>query len=457
MLLSILLALVTFTVESKSSVSVVGTLPAASRYSYESTYQKGTMTAGNSITLTLDGWEQQQIESISLSMHSNKTTGAGNLSLTADGRTVWSIAEGSFASPQWHGAYTDEWVDIAHSFEQSYAQGRQLKLHIYCSYNSLYINTITIRYHQEPPRPYTVSLRDAEGHSAPLTESATGAGIILPNSPDLEDEWHFVGWSPTPIEGALNTPVYLLPGTPYRPSYDVVLYALYTNNTTPSIYWAQTEPVTGPYLFTTPILSIIHHGDVLSGRLEVDEAEIFTLSERAPGDNLWQISTKPAYADQVYYAHFPLDTLLSLQNAQSLRYITWQSGKLAAGSTEFFWSSQLHPDGTRTLYHEDGNGHWDVMIFAVDNVTGNLYITLYRRDTPPAYSGNMMALFPVDLDAEPTMWTTYPHGHVDVPVIQLTDDLHGGIVGENIIPLGNYLLYILHHADGSTSKYLRLR
>ena len=83
MLMHILFAIftATYTLVSTTAVEQTGNAPDNATYTFERTAtsgQRGQMTAGNSTTLTLAGWENTTIRSISLEMHSNSKSGAGS-------------------------------------------------------------------------------------------------------------------------------------------------------------------------------------------------------------------------------------------------------------------------------------------------------------------------------------------------------------------------------------------
>lgn len=74
---------VTYTVTSSTSVTMSGDAPEGSSATFVNTHtsNKQRMTAGDSQTYTLSGYDGFTITGITLSMHSNKTSGAGSLSV----------------------------------------------------------------------------------------------------------------------------------------------------------------------------------------------------------------------------------------------------------------------------------------------------------------------------------------------------------------------------------------
>ena len=152
LLFSILTA--TYTVSSTTSVECGGDVPAGSAYHYSrsaSTGQKGQMTAGNSTTLRLSGWSGCTIDSVVLSMRSNKEQGAGSMEMRIGERVVWRITDSPFADKAWHGSYTADWVDISKGMHEKVGAGEDVEIYIEASKNSLYINSYTIYYSQPAP------------------------------------------------------------------------------------------------------------------------------------------------------------------------------------------------------------------------------------------------------------------------------------------------------------------
>lgn len=140
----------TYTVTSTSAVSASGTAPAGSSASYSSTYNtKCQLTAGNSMTLTLSGYKGYKITGITLSMKSNTSKGAGELSATVGETNIAGISNASFNSDSWYGAWSTSYVDIDVSLDDdSYEiqDGEDVVITIAASQNSLYCQSFTLTY-----------------------------------------------------------------------------------------------------------------------------------------------------------------------------------------------------------------------------------------------------------------------------------------------------------------------
>ena len=150
---------VTYTVESTSKVNVTGTAPEGSSATYASTYNtKCQLTNGNSMTLTLSGFEGNKITGITLSMRSNKSGGKGSLTAVAGTTTIASIADAAFNTASWNGAWSTEYVDIIPTMAKSdytVQKDENVVITIAASANSLYCQSFTVYYDKgaTPPTP----------------------------------------------------------------------------------------------------------------------------------------------------------------------------------------------------------------------------------------------------------------------------------------------------------------
>lgn len=145
---------VTYTITSKSAVSTSGTAPSRSSATFANTYStKDQMTSGNTMTLTLSGYAGKKITGVTLSMHSNKSAGAGYLSVVAGTTTLASIGStGSgvaFNNASWNGSYIQTYTDVTPTMSNStYAikSGEDVVLVIGCTTNSLFCQSFKISY-----------------------------------------------------------------------------------------------------------------------------------------------------------------------------------------------------------------------------------------------------------------------------------------------------------------------
>ena len=140
---------VTYTVASTSSVTISGDAPENASATYSSTYTnaKCQLTANNSMTFTLSGYDGCTIEGVTLSMKSNSGKGAGNLSVVVGTKTISSIATAKFNTSSWYGAWSTSYVKVKPNVTTTVVgNGEKVVVKIAATENSLYCESITIDY-----------------------------------------------------------------------------------------------------------------------------------------------------------------------------------------------------------------------------------------------------------------------------------------------------------------------
>ena len=141
----------TYVIASTSSVTTTGLPPQYSTADFVNTYtsNKQQLTGGNSMTLTLHGYTGYKITGITLSMHSNKSSGAGSFSAVAGGSTIASISTNPFNDASWHGDWSqNDFVDVTPTItlQKGIRQGQDVVITITASVSSLYCQSFTINY-----------------------------------------------------------------------------------------------------------------------------------------------------------------------------------------------------------------------------------------------------------------------------------------------------------------------
>ncbi len=141
----------TYKVKSKSEVTPSGEIPEGASATYSSTY--GTayqLTKGNSMTLTLKGYEGYVITGITLSMKSNASAGAGTFSAKAGSTTLAEIASATNFNAWFdNNAYTTSYKDIHVTMSNgayTIQKGEDVVIVIAATTNSLYCSSFTITY-----------------------------------------------------------------------------------------------------------------------------------------------------------------------------------------------------------------------------------------------------------------------------------------------------------------------
>lgn len=148
----------TYTVNSTTEVLSSGDAPDGSSATYKSTYSsKCQLTGGTSMTLTLSGYEGMIVKGITLSMKSNKDSGAGYLSVKAGETTLGSIGSPSsgvkFNTGSWYGAWSKSYVNVKPTLSNNaytVKDGENIVIVIGATANSLYCQSFTIEYVADP-------------------------------------------------------------------------------------------------------------------------------------------------------------------------------------------------------------------------------------------------------------------------------------------------------------------
>lgn len=137
----------TYIVATKSSVTSTDAL-VNSTATYNQTYSTAKqITANNTATLTLSGYDGYVITGFTLSMKSNTSKGAGSLSVTSGSTTLYTIEDSTFEDSNWNGAYTTTYVNITRETTKYTVQtGENIIFLITASTNSLYVESFTIYY-----------------------------------------------------------------------------------------------------------------------------------------------------------------------------------------------------------------------------------------------------------------------------------------------------------------------
>lgn len=355
-ILACLCTIVTFTIETKSSVSVSGITPEHSSAEYACTYKKGQLTAGNTATLSLTGWQGLEIHSITLWMRSNKTSGAGTLQMTADGHTCWDITDATFDNGGWRqarqnhddtGGFCTEYVPVSHTFTPSiHLLDGEICIAVTASQSSLYIEKYEIEYTHAPKRAYTVTFSSTVGDTpTAITEEATAAGIILPSIKWAQGDWQFAGWSEREIADQTSIPTLFANGSRYYPSFDCTLYAVFTNAS-----GMQTRPTSAlqlqdkSYVICLQVPAMMLHGAIEQKRIATSAAQI---AQSPEGSWLLQSS----YTDEhIYQLSMVTDSTGYIYHSASMQPIGYQDGNLS--STSALWTFRKHNDGFIILCNE---------------------------------------------------------------------------------------------------------
>ena len=219
--LTILLLVLTLTVESKSSVAATGDIPPFAEVSYSCSYQKGTVRQGDEAVLTLSDLGGLTINKVEVYIRSNQKAGAGMWTVTIDGQKV-ATKSGSF--DQWFGAYDNTNLHALSLLPKAYTGVQEMVIRLQGTTNSLYIDRYVISY--TPAPVHSVTLMRGDEVYQTLTETTGGAGVFLPSMDDYNG-WRFIGWTETECGQTTTRPELIAPNTQCFLMDDAVLWAAY--------------------------------------------------------------------------------------------------------------------------------------------------------------------------------------------------------------------------------------
>lgn len=414
LLLSILSLVMTWTVETKSTVKGSGDVPAAVTADYACSYQKGTVRNGDNATLTLVGLNGIMVERIEMYMRSNKSAGAGIISVYTDGARI-AQKEGSLRD--WIGKYDNSAFHPIEVFVGRQQLQDSLVINLEGTTNSLYVEKYVITYQQAPI--YTLTLMEGNGIYTALTEPTGGAGVLLPSCPN-KDEWQFVGWTDTPFWNVSS-----LPGNIYPPKTTITL----TEDKSLWAVWRYmqdceelylTDMQSGDYIYANTDNQLAITGVVENGMMQ-------------------QALVNPLDSNQIYHVDFdPSAQTATIQHLLTDQYVGYKDATLVAEPTEWLVWQEGNNTAFYTLY--DGKKYvlWQNMI---DEQSGQRYAGLYATNdvskTPTAL------IYPQQQSEQ--LYTCYPEENMAVESVTTTTN-------EIIVPFGIYEIHIIRG-----EKYIRLR
>ena len=424
-LISILSA--TYTIASSNSVVVEGTPPQGSEvvYSRTGTGQKDRITAGNSITLQLSGWDACVIDSVVLSMHSNTSQGAGSLTLHIGDELVWEIAETDFANVAWNGSFTTSWVDVSSAIDRVVQPAENMRLYIEASKNSLYIQSCTIYYTLPLPSPYEVTFESGLEIAYPaLVEESIGAGVLLPQGIDTL-EWHFVGWSEKEVLEADTCPRVWRAGERYFPKHNCRLWAVYSD-----IQGAEqiVEYVSGDYLLANSFWQVGMKGAVLNGVVAAQQVDLLY-------SDTSYVNYSSTPGDMLYSVVFQDDSTLTIQHVVSGGWVGYSGTKLSNQSSK--WRYRILPDGSLCIYYVYSGGERMLTFGYGPNATYDQVVAYSSSVSLDLKQSDGWLLFAAHDGAGFTSW---PFGFDDIEDV-FVKPLEDG-VGDCVLLWGNYRLQI---------------
>lgn len=253
-ILLLILSVMTWTVQSKSSVTGSGDMPGNVEATYANTYNKGQVRAGDVATLTLSHLDGITVEKVSLAMRANTGSGKGRVSVVTNGQELTSREV----------TYEQVGEEVV-VFEGQQDEVQTLVIRVTGEQNSLYVDAFSITWSKLSAPAHTITLMKGSRVYATLTEAEGGAGVILPVMPDTAT-WRFVGWSETEIWETYSLPELRYGNTVFVPESDCTLWATYAfHETLPAHY--MTDLQDGLYLYVDRTLDRALCGTPANGKM----------------------------------------------------------------------------------------------------------------------------------------------------------------------------------------------
>ena len=159
LLMLILSAVMTWTVETKSSVSGDGTYPASMSVTYSCSYQKGTVRKDDVAMISFSNMGGMTIEQIEVYVRSNKSAGSGTFTVEANEST---IATKSGSLKDWTGSYDNVNYYPVPLLQEAVNNVNTLSVSLTGTVNSLHIEKYLIRYTPVSPRSVTLMKGNTE-------------------------------------------------------------------------------------------------------------------------------------------------------------------------------------------------------------------------------------------------------------------------------------------------------
>lgn len=335
----------TYSISTTTTVEASGDIPTGSTYSYQrsaTTGQKGQMTAGNSTLLTLDGWDAITIDSVVLEMRSNKSAGAGSLTMHIGEKAVWAIADADFSHKTWNNSFTTDWVKLSKTLNATVGREESIEIYIEASKNSLYINSYTLYYSLPDPEAYEVGFVSGLSESPnTIAETSVGSGIVLPAGRDTL-YWHFVGWSEKEVLDETECPHVYQAGERYFPKSDCTLWAVYSEG---DGILATKDYISGDYAIVSAAWNVALAGGVTGHEIATTPIAIDTTEN---GD--YQLLTG-VEDNMIYHIDFMEDSTVYIQHYSSESMIGYTATRLA--ENESAWSCKYLEDGSCCFYYND--------------------------------------------------------------------------------------------------------
>jgi len=409
-LLLLILSLMTFTIQDKHTVNTDGEYPILMQASYANTGTSGNVTAGQEAVLSLTHLGGIQIDRITVYANSNKSSGAGEFAVTADGQTI-TTKSGTFK--QWTGGYDNTAYHPITLLQSPVAGVSELTITLTGTKNSLHINRYEIQW--TPVAPRIVTLMRGDKVYATMTETQGNDGIHLPAVPDTE-EWKFLGWSETMFWSSNSLPTLYPAATRYVPSADCTLWAVFEYQDEEQETGYATELTDGEYRYVNSTNNTVLTGVPADGGMKSDALNLSS-------------------ANQIYSISFPDTATAYITHRATGTPIGYSGTKMAANTSPW----KVYHKGEETIFYiEEGNKLYvlwlNIQIHGGSTKTTAGLMDVYSLSSP-------MRLLPVVESSAERYYTCHPE--VPMGVEEVKDERMNELMEERVLmQLGTYQLKI---------------
>ena len=406
----------TLTVQDKRTVKAEGAWPKDMKATYYNTGSKGSVTSKDTATLTLSGLDGVEVEKVLVYVRSNKSAGAGVITMTADGQALYQ-KDGTYQ--EWFGAYNNtDYQPIGWSGEQT---ASTLEVQVMGTTNSLHIEKYEITWTEVQAQAYSVTLM-TDGVSEVVQETEVGSGILLPERAD-KDGWFFAGWTSNELmEATDEQPEIWQAGERYYPKKDVTLWAVWTD-VQPPTGERQVAPEDGYYVLE--LYEYLLTGDVNNG--------LMTL-----------VHNDAVYTEDLYYLDFnTADTTCTIRNYVSNAYVGYNATAKDLRQAESVWHYRVLRDSTWLfIAKEESNTVWILFQKYEEEAA---WLSDYRLGDNPCCAWSLYRV--PDPEQTPRWWC-----HPNTEGVVLTNEGVNELTNERVIPWGPFELVIKNGR-----KVLRIR
>ena len=361
------------------------------------------MTASNSTRLELNGWDGCTIKRVELQMRSNKSSGAGSLSLVIGNDTLWQIDNQPFSDKSWAGEYSTDWLPIIRSMNTIVKENECIEINISATENSLYINSYTI-YYDPPvvPQCYTVTFYTGlDTCSFTLTQSSPDEPLILPILQDTA-KWYFLGWTEVEVlDNQLITPL-LSAGDTYFPRKNMTLWSVYSNQRENK---AVSEYISGQYAIAmySEYTDREEKGILMDGYVQ-ENGFISTQPVEMMRNHDGAYCIQSMLPEDVFYdVQFSEDSTVRIMHHDTKRMIGYKGEKLFTIDT--LWQYRvLEEDGSLAIYYHPYEDYYALYMGLKTIATKNLMVAYSQPIDFAKWRSSGLWLFPkVEI-------TTWPFG-----------------------------------------------